>query len=222
MGQSRKARKLPAGDYSAPRHNAGDALGSEERKRQERVSNSIAELFEEWKRRQASEVSKQVSMKPQSTAVQNVEEAGEQAANVEAVRPSAANKNAAATHYAASQDAAFTVIMQAWKSKKIEVSNEVSNKLLLYTAGEIYILFFDDAILAARELGVTLHCDTENGTDIPFCSLPCYGGESYINQLCWNGYDVAILENPKVHHFGGFSDVALRDWSLPTEAGWLM
>jgi hypothetical protein len=194
----------------------------------------LAEMLEEWKGRRASEltrqqadgaharreeVSKQVSIAQQDAPKQNAENATQ----VQAAKLSQANEYSAPRH----DGGAVPTEPHGWKAIKLKVSKEVSSDvLLLYPVGDVYMLFLDDALLAVRELGVTLHCQTKDGADVPFCSLPRYGGESYINQLTWNGHRVVILE-----HEGGedldlaplASDLALQDWSLlPIEAGWIV
>ena len=73
--------------------------------------------------------------------------------------------------------------------------------ILFYRIGDFYEMFYDDAILASRELEITLTgkaCGTEEKA--PMCGVPFHAAELYISRLISKGYKVAIceqLENPK-------------------------
>src|SRR5713101_2630392 len=56
--------------------------------------------------------------------------------------------------------------------------------LLLFRLGDFYELFFDDAIIAARELQITLTSrNKEKGMAIPMCGVPYHAAEGYISKL---------------------------------------
>ncbi len=67
--------------------------------------------------------------------------------------------------------------------------------LLFFRLGDFYEMFFDDAVIASRELELTL-----TGRDCgfperaPMCGVPYHAAESYINRLVGRGYKVAICE----------------------------
>ncbi len=75
-------------------------------------------------------------------------------------------------------------------------------KLLLFRLGDFYELFFEDAVLAARELEITLtsrHKD-KRGIPIPMCGVPYHSVDGYIARLLKKGYKIAIceqVEDPK-------------------------
>ncbi len=76
------------------------------------------------------------------------------------------------------------------------------DKLLFYRLGDFYELFFDDAIVASRELNLTL-TGRNAGMDekAPMCGVPYHAAEGYILRLIKKGYKVAIceqVEDPKV------------------------
>ena len=73
--------------------------------------------------------------------------------------------------------------------------------ILFYRLGDFYEMFFDDAILASRELELTLtgkECGQEERA--PMCGVPFHAAENYIARLISKGYKVAIceqMEDPK-------------------------
>jgi DNA mismatch repair protein MutS len=74
--------------------------------------------------------------------------------------------------------------------------------LLFFRLGDFYELFFDDAVVAARELQITLTSrNKEKGEPIPMCGVPYHAAESYIARLVRKGFRVAIcdqMEDPQV------------------------
>jgi DNA mismatch repair protein MutS len=76
------------------------------------------------------------------------------------------------------------------------------NALLLFRLGDFYELFFEDAVVAARELQITLTArNKEKGEPIPMCGVPYHAAEGYIARLIRKGYRVAIcdqMEDPRV------------------------
>jgi len=78
---------------------------------------------------------------------------------------------------------------------------QAPNALLLFRLGDFYELFFDDAVVASRELEITLTSrNKEKGADVPMCGVPFHAVESYINRLIQKGYRVALcdqMEDPR-------------------------
>ncbi len=75
------------------------------------------------------------------------------------------------------------------------IKKEHPNALLFFRLGDFYELFFDDAILAARELQITLTSrNKEKGVDIPMCGVPYHAAEGYITKLIRRGFKVAVCE----------------------------
>jgi DNA mismatch repair protein MutS len=62
--------------------------------------------------------------------------------------------------------------------------------LLLFRMGDFYEAFYEDAILIARELELTL----TKRQDIPMCGVPHHTSESYVDKLVSKGYRVAVAE----------------------------
>ncbi|HZS47372.1 MAG TPA: DNA mismatch repair protein MutS [Blastocatellia bacterium] len=76
-----------------------------------------------------------------------------------------------------------------------EIKRQYPGTLLFFRLGDFYELFFDDAILGARELEITLTArHKEHGAPVPMCGVPHHAVTSYIAKLVKKGYRVAICE----------------------------
>ena len=79
------------------------------------------------------------------------------------------------------------------------IKKEHPNALLFFRLGDFYELFYNDAILAARELQITLTArNKEKGLDIPMCGVPYHAAEGYIAKLVRRGFKVAVCEQVEV------------------------
>jgi DNA mismatch repair protein MutS len=75
------------------------------------------------------------------------------------------------------------------------IKKEHPSALLFFRLGDFYELFFDDAILAARELQITLTSrNKEKGIAVPMCGVPYHAAEGYIAKLIRKGFKVALCE----------------------------
>jgi DNA mismatch repair protein MutS len=75
------------------------------------------------------------------------------------------------------------------------VKKEHPTALLFFRLGDFYELFFDDAVVAAKELQITLTSrNKEKGVAIPMCGVPYHAAEGYIGKLIRRGFKVAICE----------------------------
>ena len=76
-----------------------------------------------------------------------------------------------------------------------EIKNQYKDYLLFYRLGDFYEMFFDDAIVASRELELTLTGrDCGEAERAPMCGVPFHSSEGYIGKLIEKGYKVAICE----------------------------
>ncbi len=67
--------------------------------------------------------------------------------------------------------------------------------LLFYRMGDFYELFFDDAEVASRTLGIALTKRGRHaGADIPMCGVPVHAAEEYLQKLIRAGHKVAVCE----------------------------
>src|SRR5215469_10735173 len=75
------------------------------------------------------------------------------------------------------------------------VKKEHPTALLFFRLGDFYELFFDDAVVASKELQITLTSrNKEKGIAIPMCGVPYHAAEGYIGKLIRKGFKVAICE----------------------------
>src|SRR6058998_3054865 len=75
------------------------------------------------------------------------------------------------------------------------IKKDHPSALLFFRLGDFYELFFDDAVVAARELQITLTSrNKEKGMAIPMCGVPYHAAEGYISKLIRRGFKVAICE----------------------------
>jgi DNA mismatch repair protein MutS len=75
------------------------------------------------------------------------------------------------------------------------VKKEHPAALLFFRLGDFYELFFDDAIVASKELQITLTSrNKEKGIAVPMCGVPHHAAEGYIGKLIRKGFKVAICE----------------------------
>ncbi|HEV2716776.1 MAG TPA: DNA mismatch repair protein MutS, partial [Terriglobales bacterium] len=82
------------------------------------------------------------------------------------------------------------------------IKKEHPTALLFFRLGDFYELFFDDAVLASKELQITLTSrNKEKGIAVPMCGVPYHAAEGYISKLIRKGFKVAIcdqMENAKL------------------------
>ena len=82
-----------------------------------------------------------------------------------------------------------------------EIKNKCRDYIVFYRLGDFYEMFFEDAILASKELELTLtgrDCGQEKRA--PMCGVPFHAYETYAGRLVRKGYKVAIceqVEDPK-------------------------
>jgi len=75
------------------------------------------------------------------------------------------------------------------------IKKDHPSALLFFRLGDFYELFFDDAVLAAKELQITLTSrNKEKGVAIPMCGVPYHAADGYIAKLIRRGFKVAICE----------------------------
>ncbi|MCP9493739.1 MAG: DNA mismatch repair protein MutS [Pyrinomonadaceae bacterium MAG19_C2-C3] len=76
-----------------------------------------------------------------------------------------------------------------------ELKSAHPGALLFFRLGDFYELFYDDAIIGARELDITLTArHKETAHPVPMCGVPHHAASTYIARLVRKGYRVAICE----------------------------
>lgn len=83
----------------------------------------------------------------------------------------------------------------------LEIKDKYPDTLIFYRLGDFYEMFFEDAVIGNRELGLTL-TGRNAGLDerVPMCGVPHHAYVSYLDKLVEKGYKVAIceqLQDPK-------------------------
>ena len=84
-----------------------------------------------------------------------------------------------------------TPLMQQYR----DIKNRHADAILFFRMGDFYEMFYDDARLAARELGLTLTARNSGGAaDVPLAGVPVKAATEYLRRLVGLGYRVAICE----------------------------
>ena len=83
----------------------------------------------------------------------------------------------------------------------MEIKDKYKDELVFYRLGDFYEMFFDDALIASRELELTLTGRVAGLEEkVPMCGVPHASVKTYIEKLVNKGYKVAIceqLEDPR-------------------------
>ncbi len=94
-------------------------------------------------------------------------------------------------------EAGLTPLMQQYK----DIKTENPDAVLLFRCGDFYETFFEDAVLVARELQITLTArGKSSGNPVPLAGVPYHSIDGYIAKLVQRGFTVAIceqVEDPK-------------------------
>ena len=110
-----------------------------------------------------------------------------------------------------SGDGRVTPMMEQY----IEIKTANPDCLLFYRMGDFYELFFDDAEVASRALGIVLTKRGKHlGHDIPMCGVPIERADEYLHRLIALGHRVAVceqLEDPAEARKRGSKSVVRRD-----------
>ncbi len=84
-----------------------------------------------------------------------------------------------------------------------DIKSRHKEHILFFRLGDFYEMFFDDALLASKELDLTLtgrDCGQEERA--PMCGVPYHSSEAYIQRLIEKGYKVAICEQTEAPQKG--------------------
>src|ERR1700730_17128389 len=84
-----------------------------------------------------------------------------------------------------------TPLMQQYHA----IKSRYPHALLLFRLGDFYELFYEDAMLASRELQITLTSrNREKGQPIPMCGVPYHAADGYVAKLIRAGFKIAICD----------------------------
>ncbi|WP_425432922.1 DNA mismatch repair protein MutS [Hartmannibacter diazotrophicus] len=105
----------------------------------------------------------------------------------------------------------ITPVMQQF----VEIKAANPDSLLFFRMGDFYEMFFGDAEVASRALGITLTKRGKHlGEDIPMCGVPVHAADDYLQRLIALGHRVAVceqLEDPAEARKRGSKAVVRRD-----------
>src|SRR5215813_1252985 len=122
--------------------------------------------------------------------------------------PSASPPEAAPT---AEANTRVTPMMEQY----LEIKAAHPGLLLFYRMGDFYELFFEDAEIASKTLGIVLtKRGKHQGMDIPMCGVPVERAEDYLHRLIGAGHRVAVCEqteDPAAAKARGSKSVVRRD-----------
>src|SRR3954463_927265 len=97
----------------------------------------------------------------------------------------------------------------------VEIKAANPDCLLFYRMGDFYELFFEDAEVASRALGIVLtKRGKHHGQDIPMCGVPIHRADEYLHRLIALGHRVAVceqLEDPAEARKRGGKSIVRRD-----------
>ncbi len=84
----------------------------------------------------------------------------------------------------------LTPMMRQYREMKAQHPGEI----LFFRMGDFYEMFFDDAVLVSKELGLTLTSRSGDMEKSPMCGVPYHAVERYVTKLIRRGYKVAVAE----------------------------
>ena len=83
----------------------------------------------------------------------------------------------------------------------LEVKDAYPDCIVFFRLGDFYEMFFDDAVVVARALDLTLTTrDKGKENPVPMCGVPHHAAKHYLAKLVERGFKVAIceqVEDPK-------------------------
>lgn len=77
----------------------------------------------------------------------------------------------------------------------VDTKENYKDCIIFYRLGDFYEMFFEDALVASKELEITLtgrDCGLKEKA--PMCGVPYHAAENYLDRLVQKGYKVAIVE----------------------------
>ena len=84
----------------------------------------------------------------------------------------------------------------------LDLKERHADALLFFRCGDFYEMFFEDAVVAARALDLTLTSRDKGKDDaVPMCGVPYHAARGYLARLTELGHKVAVceqMEDPKL------------------------
>ncbi len=89
------------------------------------------------------------------------------------------------------KDITYTPMMQQY----LDIKKDYADAIVFFRLGDFYEMFFDDAILASKELEIALTGrDAGVKERVPMCGVPYHAVIPYAQRLIQKGYKIAIVE----------------------------
>ncbi|MEM7009715.1 MAG: DNA mismatch repair protein MutS, partial [Thermodesulfobacteriota bacterium] len=83
----------------------------------------------------------------------------------------------------------------------VSIKKEYPDSILFFRLGDFYEMFYDDAKVASKVLGIALTSRNKSGKNpVPLCGVPFHSAEPYLAKLLKEGHKVAVceqVEDPK-------------------------
>ena len=83
-----------------------------------------------------------------------------------------------------------------------QIKNQYKDYIVFYRLGDFYEMFFEDADICSKELGITLTSRSKDADNkVPMAGVPYHAADQYISTLVSKGYKVVIceqVEDPKL------------------------
>ncbi len=84
----------------------------------------------------------------------------------------------------------------------LDAKRQHPDALVFFRMGDFYEMFYEDALVTARALELTLTSRSKDGggSAIPMCGVPYHAADTYVARLVKKGFRVAIceqVEDPK-------------------------
>jgi DNA mismatch repair protein MutS len=88
----------------------------------------------------------------------------------------------------------YTPMMRQYLS----IKEDYSDAIVFFRLGDFYEMFFEDALVASKELEIQLTARDGGGEKVPMCGVPHHSSDAYISRLVDKGYKVAICEQTEL------------------------
>ena len=77
----------------------------------------------------------------------------------------------------------------------LEIKENYQDSLVFFRLGDFYEMFFNDALIASKELEIVLTGRDAGAKErVPMCGVPFHSVDGYIERLTEKGYKIAIVE----------------------------
>jgi len=101
-----------------------------------------------------------------------------------------------------------------------EIKKDYPDSILFFRLGDFYEMFMEDAIIASRELNLTLTGRGKDNSRVPMCGIPFHAVNNYLPKLVERDYKVAICE--QVNEIDETSGITKREVVKVVTPGTLM